>query len=140
MPSLLIVDDEPLTRSFVRLAMTRRGWSVKEAASVPEALRVLEQTPVDVVLSDVVMPRVSGFALARALPPDLPFVFMSGHPLAPLSGDGLPREDAYPLLEKPFTIADLEGALMEALMPAPLADQGSGKLPPAMRAFSQAIH
>ena len=77
----LLVDDEPLARTDLRLALTTASdWHiVAECGSAAEARRLLGSEPVDVVLLDIRMPRESGIALARGLvegesPPLIVFV------------------------------------------------------------------
>jgi DNA-binding NtrC family response regulator len=120
MPTLLVVDDEPSILNFVGKAMIRRGWSVVEVDSVSGALAIAREQPIDVVLCDVVMPEAGGPEFARAMrsgSSDVPVVLMTGHPTAKLFTDeSLPDWwRPLPLLEKPFTIRELEDAIQAAL-------------------------
>jgi two-component system response regulator AtoC len=67
MPELnvLVVDDEPAIRQVMSAAISKAGYAVEVAASASEALAKLEQTPFDVVLSDVFMPVVDGIELLK---------------------------------------------------------------------------
>ncbi|MGH3061439.1 MAG: response regulator [Gaiellaceae bacterium] len=65
--SVLVVDDDAHLREFVRLNLEREGYSVREAASAEEGLRALEEQPPDLVLLDVMMPRVDGWEMLRAV-------------------------------------------------------------------------
>jgi PAS domain S-box-containing protein len=62
---VLVVDDEPDARELVRAILGQAGASVVTAASASDALRILQQSPPDVLLSDLDMPEQSGFALIR---------------------------------------------------------------------------
>ena len=116
MPNLLIIDDESSVRSFVAAAMSNRGWTVRAAGSVAAAMLLARNNEPDVVLCDVVMPRQGGAELLREMHSELPHVpvlLMSGH-----SAGQLMRDEhvpcwwrPVPLLEKPFTVQELEQAL-----------------------------
>lgn len=59
-PTLLIVDDEARILSALRRALRREGWRVLTAGTPDEAVRLLETEPVDAILTDHKMPRMSG--------------------------------------------------------------------------------
>jgi two-component system, chemotaxis family, chemotaxis protein CheY len=65
--TLLVVDDAPSVREMVRLVLSLDGYRVIEASDGLEALEQLEQEEVDLVLSDINMPRLDGQGLVRAL-------------------------------------------------------------------------
>ena len=80
----LIVDDSALLRRTLDALFTRAGYSVELASNGEEAFRLLCQKPVDIVLTDVVMPDVDGVELIRLTRQDpflrrLPVIAMSGH-------------------------------------------------------------
>jgi len=81
---VLIVDDAASNRELVRYVLDRNGYSTREADSGAAALRLLHAERPDLVLSDVQMPEVDGYTLARAIrtDPDLqaiPIVFYTAH-------------------------------------------------------------
>ena len=59
-PSILVVDDEEMSRFILREALTKRGYTVEEAPDAETGLRKLRQHPYDLVLLDVQMPGLSG--------------------------------------------------------------------------------
>ncbi|HUJ26272.1 MAG TPA: hybrid sensor histidine kinase/response regulator [Myxococcales bacterium] len=65
-PAVLVVDDEPLNRSLIR-ATLGASYDVVEAGSGPEALSLLAQRRFDLVLLDVMMPRMSGYDVCRRI-------------------------------------------------------------------------
>jgi signal transduction histidine kinase/CheY-like chemotaxis protein len=78
----LLVDDESLVRGFLRRVLERMGWTVLEAENGDDALAVAAGRQVELLLTDVVMPGISGRELAERLQrtqPGLRAVFMSGH-------------------------------------------------------------
>lgn len=102
--TVLLVDDQRAIRELIELALSERGYRVLSAAGAAEALLIAEQqaTSIDLLLTDVVMPKMRGPELARrilALRPGLPVLFMSGY-----TGDALADTGIDPglLLEKPF--------------------------------------
>jgi excisionase family DNA binding protein len=64
-PTVLIVDDDPKLREYVRVNLEMEGYAVKEAGSADEGLGVLEEATPDLVLLDVMMPEVDGWEMLR---------------------------------------------------------------------------
>jgi hypothetical protein len=80
MTHVLIVDDEPESRHRLRDLLLEQGLAVSEASNGLDALEVARQQPPDLVISDILMPQMDGFALCRAYRADprlarAPFVF-----------------------------------------------------------------
>lgn len=68
--SILIVDDEPTARTLLRLILVRAGFNVVEAINGYQALERLEETAVDLVLLDVMMPGMSGIEVCEKIRAD----------------------------------------------------------------------
>src|SRR5215218_5805888 len=64
-PSILIVDDDAGLRGFVRASLELEGYTVREAASAEEGLAALEEEPPNLILLDVMMPKVDGWEMLR---------------------------------------------------------------------------
>jgi excisionase family DNA binding protein len=64
-PTILIVDDDPKLREYVRVNLEMEGYSVKEAGSADEGLGALDESTPDLVLLDVMMPEVDGWEMLR---------------------------------------------------------------------------
>jgi excisionase family DNA binding protein len=64
-PSILIVDDDPGLRGFVRASLELEGYTVREAGSADEGLAALEEESPDLILLDVMMPKVDGWEMLR---------------------------------------------------------------------------
>jgi CheY-like chemotaxis protein len=82
-PSIVIlcVDDEDIPRTLREMVLVRQGYTVLSADSAAEALELLDQHHVDLVLTDQMMPGVLGTELARKLRvsrPSLPIIIVSG--------------------------------------------------------------
>jgi PAS domain S-box-containing protein len=109
--TVLVVEDQAEVRAYVADALRSHGYAVFEADGAEEALRRVEEAGrgIDLLITDVVMPRMGGPELARALArlrPELKVLFMSGYPGHEKLGqgqDGLWRA----FLAKPFTPDEL---------------------------------
>jgi two-component system, cell cycle sensor histidine kinase and response regulator CckA len=115
--TILVVEDDVQVRGIAGRILREHGYHVLEACGGAEALRVAEGAPhpIDMLVSDVVMPGMSGPELAgrlRELRPDLPVLHMSGYSSGIASHDpgGLPD-----LIEKPFSAADLLARVRQLL-------------------------
>jgi excisionase family DNA binding protein len=64
-PRVLIVDDDPALRRYVRASLESEGYTVREAGSAEEGLAALEEEPPDLILLDVMMPKVDGWEMLR---------------------------------------------------------------------------
>ena len=116
--SVLVVEDEEVLRRLTKRLLERKGYRVVVAANAVEARRLFEQNPsIEVVLSDVVMPGLSGPALARQLSelrPGLKVVFMSGYTEGAISHHGV-LDAGVAFLHKPFSSETLGRKLREVL-------------------------
>jgi CheY-like chemotaxis protein len=114
-PRALVVDDVDGVREAVRLMLDTLGYEAQAAAGGAEALDRLAQASYAVVISDLVMPGVSGWMVAEYLRrrrPDIPFVLMTGQPTREVTHRA--RQLGLSLLEKPFSLEALQAALEEA--------------------------
>lgn len=68
--TILVVDDQPDERIIQRAMLTHLGYEVREAADGASALVAVAESPPDLVLLDVAMPRMDGFSVCRALRTD----------------------------------------------------------------------
>jgi PAS domain S-box-containing protein len=109
---ILVVEDEPAVRRLIARTLERAGLQCRAVSDGQEALRTLEEGfRADVVLSDVVMPNLSGTELARLVAtrwPDLPVILMTGY-----AGDDVPTD--WPVIAKPFAPRQLIEAITKAL-------------------------
>jgi excisionase family DNA binding protein len=64
-PLVLIVDDDPRIREFIRVNLEIDGYAVREAGSAQEGLQALEAEPPDLILLDVMMPQVDGWEMLK---------------------------------------------------------------------------
>jgi DNA-binding NtrC family response regulator len=114
---LLVEDDEMLRRVGLRLLLSR-GYRVLTACDGEAALALLRDDgkDVDLLLTDVVMPGLSGEELAREalkLKPGLKVIFISGYPEH--GAPGTPRAEKYEFLQKPVSLDELARKVREVL-------------------------
>jgi DNA-binding response OmpR family regulator len=101
--TVLVVDDDPSIRMLCRLNLELDGWTVLEAASIPQARVHLAALPVDVVLLDVHVGSASGAEFLEELRRDRP-----GLKVAMLTGsDKLEGVESDAVIPKPFTLEQL---------------------------------
>ncbi len=117
--TILLVEDEEAVRAFAARALASRGYTVLEASSGTEALEVLAEAegPVNLVVSDVVMPEMDGPSLLvelRKTQPDLKIIFVSGYAEDAFKKN-LPENEKFHFLPKPFTLKQLATAVKETL-------------------------
>ena len=67
MTKILIAEDNAINRELLRELLETRGYTVVEACDGPEALRMIEQAQPDLLLLDIGMPLLDGFAVVRAI-------------------------------------------------------------------------
>ena len=112
MRTALVVEDEPMVlRRLCKLA-TQRGYEVRSASSVAEALVLLETRP-DLLITDMQLPDGSGREIALAAfaqDPRRPIIVCSGFSAEDVRGGEL-RNAPLVLLPKPFTNAAFDAAL-----------------------------
>ncbi|WP_400162860.1 response regulator transcription factor [Brevibacillus sp. TJ4] len=108
MAKLLVVDDDPHIRELVSLFLRKEGFEIIEAEDGEQALAVLEHGPVDLVILDIMMPRMDGWELCRELRRhyDIPLLMLTakGETSQKVKGFELGTDD---YLVKPFEPAEL---------------------------------
>jgi two-component system, cell cycle sensor histidine kinase and response regulator CckA len=117
--TILVVEDEDVVRALACRGLREQGYTVLEARHGQEALDRVERTrePIDLVISDVVMPQLSGRELGSrlaVLQPDLPILYMSGYTGDDVIQRGL-LEPGVPFQQKPFTPEGLARKVREML-------------------------
>jgi len=81
MKQILIIDDEPQIRSLLKIMLEREGFDIIVASDGKEGMELFEKNPVDLVITDLIMPEKEGIEIIRALKkgyPDVPIIAMSG--------------------------------------------------------------
>jgi signal transduction histidine kinase/CheY-like chemotaxis protein len=109
--TVLVVEDEDALREVTRRILARNGYQVLTAANGPEAIKIVEhgRDPIDLLLTDVIMPHMLGKELAakmRELRPGMRVLYMSGYAQPVLASQGT-LDPGVTLVEKPFSEATL---------------------------------
>jgi DNA-binding response OmpR family regulator len=115
--TILVVDDERPVRDLLVALLTRQGFAVRAAASAEEALELERQQPVDLLMTDVMLPEMSGPQLARAVrarSPQTLVLFMSGYTGALLKDVDMAGAG---FLQKPFDAKTVAQKIRELLDP-----------------------
>jgi len=117
--TILVVEDEDGVRSLVCTVLKEQGYRIMEAHNGAEALMICRELekPVDLVITDVVMPTMGGDVLiksVREIWPGIKVLYMSGYTAGKLSDTSIP-ESGDPFLQKPFGLAELLFSVRGAL-------------------------
>ncbi len=116
---VLIVDDEPMARTLLRLMLVRAGFNVSEAEDGYDALEKVQQSQPDIILLDVMMPGMDGFTVCEKLrqrqeTATLPIIMLSAKTDLDSINKGL-LVGATKYLTKPISPDDLTQHVNEAL-------------------------
>jgi CheY-like chemotaxis protein len=113
---VLVVDDDAQVRQAIRWALEDEGLAVVTAADGREALGLAVERVPDLVVLDLTLPEMNGYAVARRLrsghPQPIPILLITADGQAPLKAR---RVGAYAFLRKPFRIEDLLEAVRTGL-------------------------
>ena len=102
--TILVVDDDLMVRGVLEQLLARKGYAIKGVSSGREALDFIKNNPVDLVVTDIVMPEMSGFELLQVIKksfPEVGVIMMTGY------GDACSVKEALSLgadeyITKPF--------------------------------------
>ncbi len=113
MKNIFIIDDDPVVCALLRSFLSLKKYKVASFSQLEDALKALETTPADVVLTDMKMQGITGTEIIRKVlnaRPDLKLIAMSGD----TSFDKLPPEikATVPFLRKPFRLQEVERLLL----------------------------
>ena len=120
--AILVVEDDVAVRAVARQFLKIGGYQVLEAANGEEALAIVENysNAIDLVITDVVMPKMSGPELVEKLKtmhPDLRVLFVSGYPGATVAKQ-IGLQATIPLLQKPYNLKSMTSKVREILSAA----------------------
>jgi nitrogen regulation protein NR(I) len=136
-PHVLIVDDELNIRRVLAAMLAREGYEVTTAENGEQALAVLQKTPVHVVVTDLVMPRLGGMELLQRVGaefPDVPVIMITAHGTVDSAVSAL-KAGAFDYITKPFEQEELKKVIAKATRAHDLERQnvhpaGDGERPP----------
>jgi CheY-like chemotaxis protein len=116
-PTVLVVDDSPEIRQYIAKVIVPLGVNVAEASNGRQALSIIKKQTVDVVISDLIMPRMSGLMLLHSMLEQgchVPFILVTGFSDKDSAIQAL-RLGAFDYLEKPVHETELQPVVQEAL-------------------------
>lgn len=122
-PRILIVDDEPDIAEMLVDILETEGYRIETAANGAEALARIADAPVDLIISDLIMPVLDGPGLYQTLcrthdQLSLRIIFVTGDTLSASAQDFLAAA-ARPVIEKPFMPDDVRRTVRASLSPGP---------------------
>jgi signal transduction histidine kinase/ActR/RegA family two-component response regulator len=116
--SILVVEDEPAVRTLAVLILRQQGYQVQESNNAFEALELIRKSePFNLVLTDVIMPQMSGKSLCDQIMSQRPYIkvlLMSGYTDDALAHHGV-LDEGLSFLEKPFSPAQLTRKVRDVL-------------------------
>ena len=119
--TVLIADDDRTIRTVLTQALTRAGCRVHATGSLAQLGRWVAEARPDLVITDVVMPKLGGIALYRTMRQEgqaVRFLFTSGYAAHEIMRGDL-ADGELALLQKPWTLADLTTRVREVLDRSP---------------------
>lgn len=118
-PVVLCVDDEPNVLEALYRELRKDGYNILLAASAEEALEVMKSNPVDVIVSDELMPGMGGNSLLQWIKEDYPGtvrIMLTGHYAeSEVALRAINRAEVFRLLPKPWDEDELRDAVREAV-------------------------
>jgi len=113
-PCVLLVEDDRSVRRYLEVTLQRSGYQVLTAADGLEAMKLALSSPVDVIITDAIMPNLSGQELARFLRTNpklshVPIVLLTGQENHEAAGGGEDLIDVF--LFKPVKAEELKSCL-----------------------------
>ena len=113
---VLVVDDEQSLRKVLAATLQREGYEVQVASDGEEALAALDRDGADVVVTDLVMPRMDGLSLLRKVVvshPDVPVIVVTAHGRVDSAVEAM-KAGAFDFVTKPFEHAELKTIIAKA--------------------------
>lgn len=110
--TILVIDDEPDIRTVAQAALSRLDYLVLQTGDPQRAIQIVREQPIDLLLTDVVMPLMKGTELAdrvQAVNPKTRVLLMSGYQTSDIAPSG------HPFMAKPFDPDTLEKRVRETL-------------------------
>lgn len=125
MARILIVDDEKSIRVTLSEFVKEDGHEVLTAENAEEGLRLLQQDPIDIVVTDIILPRVTGVSLLEQIQrirPDVLVIMITGEPTIDTAAMAV-RDGAFDYLPKPIARDELRAVIASAVRVKTLADE-----------------
>ncbi len=117
MDTILIVDDEKNYLVVLEALLSPEGYEIITSEKAQDALRVIREADVDLVLTDMKMPGMTGMELlgeARKIKPELPIIMMTAYGTIEMAVEAM-KKHAYDYITKPFRNEELKLTIRKAL-------------------------
>jgi len=127
MSSILVVDDEKSLREFLTIILEEQGYEVDTASDGDTAIRLIQEKPFDLTLTDIRMRKSSGIDVLTAvkeLQPNTPVVMMTAYATAETAVEAM-KKGAYDYISKPFKVEDLHLLIKNAIDKKKLTDENT---------------
>jgi putative two-component system response regulator len=115
---IVLVDDDPYVLEFVSALMGEYGYDYKAFNNAEDAFSFFQKNPVDVVLTDIKMPVVSGIELLERIcdsKPDVPVILMTAHAEVDIAVDAI-KKGAFDFIIKPYRSEQLVHSIEKAIL------------------------
>jgi len=125
MSKILLVDDEESIRVTIGEFIREMGQEVHTAKDVTEAFELLKKQNFDVIVTDIIMPKITGIELLRQIherSPDIPIVMMTGEPEVRSASEAV-RAGAFDYLAKPISSDAIRKVIRNAVKTKTLNDE-----------------
>jgi two-component system, NtrC family, response regulator AtoC len=114
---ILVVDDEASGREALSLLLGREGYQIRTAASGEEALEVLHDTPLEIVVTDLLLPGLSGIDILKRIKEESPYtsvILVTGNATAESAVEAM-KEGAFDYITKPINFEKLKILVAKAV-------------------------
>jgi len=140
--TLLIVDDEENVRNALKRSLRKENYVVHTAPGPEEGLEMLKQNPIDVVISDHLMPKMTGLEFLKVVHdrhPDVGRIMLTGHADMETAIKAINEGEIYRFLQKPWDDIELKVIVHLAFEHVEL-ERDNRKLLAAVRRQAEFIH
>jgi two-component system NtrC family response regulator len=117
METILVVDDEKNYLLVLETLLGNEGYETLTADNAPDALRLIKSSDLDLVVTDMKMPKMSGMELleeSKKVKPDLPVIMMTAYGTIEMAVEAM-KKQAYDYFTKPFKNEELKLTIKKAL-------------------------
>ena len=116
-PRILVVDDEPSMRNFLEIMLNKEGYNVDLAADGQEAINLLDSNVYELVITDIIMPKVSGTKVLKTVKdihPETIVIMITAYASTESAVEAM-KEGAYDYITKPFNVDEIKVIIKNAL-------------------------
>ena len=145
MQKVLVVEDETNLRKVLATMLRRTGYEVVVAADGEEGLGAFQKSKIDIVITDLIMPKVGGMEVLKAInatAPEVPVIIITAHGTVDSAVEAI-KLGAFDYITKPFDQAELQSVIAKAAKTHTAAERGvksDGKARSSIIGLSQEIH